>query len=90
MAKCETECRDEIYAKLESKVDKGGVWKFVSIIVVVLGILWTTAFAITSKQGDKIADTKECVARMGAQIDNLEKSVRTLLWEIRRNQGGHE
>lgn len=97
MAKCETECRDEIFEKMDGiktkvdgKVDKAGVWKFAGIIISIVVVLWTTAFAVSSKLSDKVNKTSECIARMEAQIINLDSSVKTLLWEIRRNGKNRE
>ena len=44
MAKCETECRDELYTEINKKADRSGIWKFTSIIIAVLAIIWGIIF----------------------------------------------
>ena len=44
MAKCETECRDELYTEINKKADRNGIWKFTSIIIGVVAIIWGIIF----------------------------------------------
>jgi len=44
MTKCETECRDELYTEINKKADRSGIWKFTSIIIAVLAIIWGIIF----------------------------------------------
>ena len=44
MAKCETECRDELYTEINKKADRSGIWKFTSIIIGVVAIIWGIIF----------------------------------------------
>ena len=44
MAKCETDCRDELYTEINKKADRSGIWKFTSIIIGVVAIIWGIIF----------------------------------------------
>jgi len=65
MAKCETDCRDEIYTVLNKKVDKSGLWKFASVIIATTGVLWgvvSLSFSENAKlRGQVIEENKKQV-----------------------------
>jgi len=44
MVKCETDCRDELFGEINKKADRSGIWKFTSIIIAVIAIIWGIIF----------------------------------------------
>ena len=91
MAKCETDCRDEIFSKLNKKADRNGIWKFTSIIIGVVAIIWGIIFLpfeesrkqtnINTVQIMKLTTISEQQSRSN---EYLAKEVRELIREIKK------
>jgi len=91
MAKCETECRDELYTEINKKADRSGVWKFTSIIIAVLAIIWGIIFlpfeeSRKQTQVNTIQIMKLTVIseQQTKSNDQLTREVRELIGEIRK------
>ena len=52
---CKTDCREELRAMINGCVSKSGVWKFISVIVVVIIALWGIGYTIHAG-GDSKSD----------------------------------
>ena len=91
MAKCETECRDEIFEKLDKKADRSGVWKFTSIIVavvvVICGII-CLPFEESRKQTHlntlQIMKLTTIVEQQSKSNNSLTSEVKELIREIKK------
>ena len=91
MAKCETECRDELYTEINKKADRSGIWKFTSIIIAVIAIIWGIIFLpfeesrkqtnINTIQIMKLTTISEQQSRSN---EYLAKEVRELLREMKK------
>ena len=91
MAKCETECRDELYTEINKKADRSGIWKFTSIIIAVLAIIWGIIFlpfeeSRKQTQVNTIQIMKLTVIseQQTKSNDQLTREVRELIGEIRK------
>jgi len=91
MAKCETECRDELYTEINKKADRNGIWKFTSIIIAVVAIIWGIIFLpfeesrkqthLNTLQIMKLTTISE---EQSKSNDQLTREVRELIKEIRK------
>jgi len=91
MAKCETDCRDELFGEINKKADRSGIWKFTSIIIAVVVIIWGIIFLpfeesrkqtnINTIQIMKLTTISE---QQSKSNDHLTKEIRELIKEIRK------
>ena len=97
---CDTDCREDLIAKLECKVSRGGMFKLTGLIVTIVIALWGIGYTITSRGIDKretdikdnhksISQTREEVAAINATLQNIERSQSTIL-RILRGRDGRE
>jgi len=103
---CETDCREDLIDKIDAvdkhKVSKGGVYKTLGLIIVILIALWGVVYAINSKgiekreksiekNTDAIVVIKERLSGMAISIDNIDKTNTSILRELRRQSASrHE
>ena len=60
---CKTDCREELTKMINSCVSKGGVYKAISVLVVVIIALWGAGYAIHAKGDTKSDDQAKEVER---------------------------
>ena len=97
---CDTDCREDLIAKLECKVSRGGMFKLTGLIVTIVIALWGIGYTINTRGIDKretdikenhksISQTREEVAAINATLQNIERSQSVIL-RILRGRDGRE
>ena len=97
---CDTDCREDLIAKLECKVSRGSMFKITGLIVVIIVAMWGAGYTINTRGIDKretdikenhksISETREEVAAINATLQNIEQSQSTIL-RILRGRDGRE
>ena len=91
MVKCETDCRDELYTEINKKADRSGVWKFTSIIIAVIAIIWGIIFLPfeeSRKQTNintvQIMKLTTILEQQSESNERLTREVKELIREIKK------
>ena len=81
MVKCETECRDEIFAKMDGMLPKSIVWKGVLFIFMLWGIFGAIYTTGLTERKDSIKantamaiDNSKNIAVIGRDLDYIRRS----------------
>ena len=80
---CGTDCREDLLCKMIRKVDKTGVWKFITISITAVIFLWGVAYTIHAggntvtetvqkEQGTQIAKNTTAIVTITVQLTNLK------------------
>jgi Tfp pilus assembly protein PilO len=86
---CETECREDILERMNGCVLKSGVWKFISVLVVILTFAYGVAITMhasgNERQESRIKESEQQImtntvnmAKMQASLDQLKEGQKKL------------
>jgi len=94
MAKCETECRDELFTVINKKADKSGVWKAVIITLGVGTLFWGViawSFAESGKLKDlSAAEIKQRCQENSRQISGTAIKIAEIVIKVKQLQESNE
>ena len=83
MAKCETDCRDELYTEINKKADRSGIWKFTSIIIGVVAIIWGIIFLPFEESRKQTNINTIQIMKLATILEEQNKSNERLTREVK-------
>ena len=83
MTKCETNCRDELYTEINKKADRSGIWKFTSIIIAVLAIIWGIIFLPFEESRKQTHENTIQIMKLTTIIEQQSESNKNLAFEVK-------